>query len=60
MYLIVNFIVDLFFGLVLGKLLHKLGIRASGNLSTIQDLFMMTVQGIALYGYQMWQEGIFK
>lgn len=59
-FLIVNFLVDLFFGLVLGKILTKLGIRASGNLSVIQDLILMTVQGIILYGYQMWQEGIFK
>jgi hypothetical protein len=58
LYLIVNFLVDLFFGLVLGKLLTKLGIRTSGNLSISQDLLLMTVQGIILYGYQLWQEGM--
>ncbi|MDP4143534.1 MAG: hypothetical protein Q8936_03500 [Bacillota bacterium] len=60
LYIIVNFLVDLFFGLVFEKMLTHFGIRTSGSLSVIQDLMLMTVQGIILYGYQMWQERIFK
>ncbi|HEX9059773.1 MAG TPA: hypothetical protein VF941_06315 [Clostridia bacterium] len=60
LYLIVNFLVDVFFGLVLSKILAALGIRVSGNLTAFQDLVLMTAQGVILYGYQMWQERIFR
>ena len=60
LFLIVNFLVDLFFSFVYGKVLTKFGISTSGNLSVVQDLILMTAQGILLYGYQMWQEKIFR
>lgn len=60
LYLIVNFLVDLFFMFFYGYLLAAAGISASGNLSVPNDLILLTVQGILIYGYQVWQEKIYK
>lgn len=59
-YVIVNIIVDLFYGMGMVKLLNKLNIRENGSFTPLQNLLTMTVLAILLYLYQLWQERIFE
>lgn len=56
-YIIVNLIVDLFYGIVFTKFLNSLEIRENGSFSPLSNLLTMTVLAVLLYFYQMWQEG---
>ncbi|WP_408006417.1 hypothetical protein ACJROX_17125 [Pseudalkalibacillus sp. A8] len=59
-YLIVNIIIDLFYGVVFVRILNKLEIRENGIISPIQNLLLMTAIAFILYLYQIWQEKIFE
>lgn len=59
-YFIVNLMIDLLYGIGLTKMLNKLEIRETGSFSPLQNLLTMTILGVILYLYQLWQEGVFK
>ena len=59
-YIIVNLIIDLFYGMGLTKMLNKLEIRENGSFSPLQNLLAMTILAVILYLYQIWQERIFE
>ncbi|MEH7308876.1 hypothetical protein [Neobacillus drentensis] len=58
-YICVNLLIDLFYGMGLTKMLNKLGSRENGSFSPFQNLLAMTILAVILYLYQLWQEGIF-
>jgi hypothetical protein len=59
LYVIVNLIVDCIYSFGFRALWKKLNITtATGNLSSLEGILIMTIISISLYIYQMWQEGL--
>jgi hypothetical protein len=58
-YMIVNLIIDLFYGMGLTKMLNNLEIRETGSFSPFTNLMTMTILAVILYLYQLWQEDIY-